>query len=198
MLYAGLDNNGEYDCINRADEEREKRNSFVDFKTIISCYNEVYGYRGLMCGEDCLPYHEWCRQGTSQSCNSIFTTCVANSTWCRQDNSRFTTNNTNLCRSNFWIGHDCLTYYNGIIIGFGERCTKRSKHCQACTKTSYILCNRDKEPHCIHPDLVCDGVRTCDLGEDEELTTECIDKLVRLGDIDEAATLLCKSIQDPG
>ena len=108
VLYAGLDNNGEYDCINRADEEREKRNSFVDFKTIISCYNEVYGYLGLMCGEDCLPYHEWCRQGTSQSCNSIFTTCVANSTWCRQDNSRITTNNTNLCRNNFWSGHDCL------------------------------------------------------------------------------------------
>ena len=55
-----------------------------------------------------------------------------------------------------------------------------------------------KEPHCIHPDLVCDGQRTCDMGEDEELTTECYDKLVRLGDIDQAATLLCKSIQDPG
>ena len=45
---------------------------------------------------------------------------------------------------------------------------------------------------------MCDGVRACDMGEDEELTTDCIAKLVRLGDIDEAATLLCKSIQDPG
>ena len=36
------------------------------------------------------------------------------------------------------------------------------------------------------------------MGEDEKLTTECVDKLVRLGDIDQAATLVCKSIQDLG
>ena len=79
-----------------------------------------------------------------------------------------------------------------------DSCSEPGYGCQACTNTSYILCNINGEPHCIHPKLVCDGQKTCDMGEDEELTTECIDKLVRLGDIDEAATLLCKSIQDPG
>ena len=312
-LRNGLDNNGEFDCLGRGDErDLVIKKQIINYTSIRECvYDKLYytgdknvyhDLPGLLCGEDCVPHSNWCREDRSQSCIV--------------GNSKFSTNNKILCQnSTFWSEHKntCLDYVTGRIIGRGYRCSGRNTscihpayanynlntrkylvsscedksdrihknnslctidsytdkycntfcpegekiiterhgikifidkegrkvrrgikcdplcvntsawlsanldrpalvdphHCQdscsepgygcrACTNTSYFRCNISGEPHCIHPELVCDGQKTCDMGEDEELTTECIDKLVRLGDIDEAATKPCKSIQDPG
>ena len=78
-----------------------------------------------------------------------------------------------------------------------DSCAEPGYGCQACTNKSYFHCKINGEEHCLHPELVCDGHSVCDEGEDEQLPG-CYDKLVRLGNIDEAATMVCKSIQYPG
>ena len=78
-----------------------------------------------------------------------------------------------------------------------DSCAEPGYGCQACTNKSYFHCKINGEEHCLHPELECDGHSVCDEGEDEQLPG-CYDKLVRLGNIDEAATMVCKSIQYPG
>ena len=76
-------------------------------------------------------------------------------------------------------------------------CAEPGYGCQACTNKSYFHCKIDGEEHCLHPELECDGHSVCDEDKDEQLPW-CYDKLVKLVNIDEAATMVCKSIQYPG
>ena len=68
--------------------------------------------------------------------------------------------------------------------------------CQdSCTGQYNYTCSVSGNLHCLHPALVCDGHPHCDQGEDEELSAECIQKLVKLNTISNAATQKCKSIK---
>ena len=78
-----------------------------------------------------------------------------------------------------------------------DSCAEPGYGCQACTNKSYFHCKINGEEHCLHPELECDGHSVCDEAKDEQLPG-CYDKLVKLGNIDEAATMVCKSIQYPG
>ena len=40
--------------------------------------------------------------------------------------------------------------------------------CEACTNSAYFNCPVNGEPHCLHPDLECDGHPQCDNAEDED------------------------------
>ena len=72
-------------------------------------------------------------------------------------------------------------------------CSNKTENCEACTNPEYFHCTINKTPHCIHPELVCDGHAACDNAEDEELTPECIEKLIKLKTIKPEATKVCVS-----
>ena len=70
------------------------------------------------------------------------------------------------------------------------------KECEdICSTRRYnFTCKISGKEHCLHPDLVCDGHPVCDDGSDEQLTPDCIQKLLRINLIDEAATQRCTSV----
>lgn len=64
-----------------------------------------------------------------------------------------------------------------------------------CSTENYnFTCKISGRDHCLHPNLVCDGHPVCDDGSDEKLSPNCIEKLVILKLIDEAATQRCTSV----
>ena len=79
---------------------------------------------------------------------------------------------------------DCYDHSDKIV-SVEEECyqeiNKDREECK-CTKIEdfeYFQCPINDTPHCIHPELVCDGHAACDNSEDEVLTLECIEKLAR-------------------
>ena len=78
-----------------------------------------------------------------------------------------------------------------------DSCSAPEPNCLACTNEAYLRCEKSGEKICIHPDLRCDGVPHCSLGEDEDLD-DCRNDYANKKIISSFATYRCRRADYPG
>ena len=125
----GRGNDGVFDCLNRNDEEnvRPETTVNIDFKDLKKCQTDfvevedqdVKGDDGLLCGEKCMQFADWCRKKRSQHCKT--------------NNSSFNTASPELCRNHkFWRNISCERISqsgSSFLTSKGVRCNGAIQQC---------------------------------------------------------------------
>ena len=120
-------NDGEFDCLNRNDEENvaQETKDNIDFKDFKKCKAGYWKDEGLRCGKACIATGDWCQKDKSQPCKT--------------ENSSFNTASPELCRNHtFWKNITC----NRDNIKGGWRCEGAIQHCIFHTYISFLFNKR--------------------------------------------------------
>ena len=116
---SGFVNNGEYDIIDRGDEQNIKlasKHRKINHYNLEKCNDTHNGSPGVKCGTKCIPSQYWCNEGRPSVCPN--------------GENQINTNDPQLCANHtFWRDVSCNVYRQGKVSSYGRRCNGSSQQC---------------------------------------------------------------------